>query len=143
MDNRSFFARLAGGKKGAPPRTPQKEASERHANTKPVDAEQCPLDVYQTTDELVIKTLIAGIRPEDLAISVACDTLTIRGVRTDAENVQPQDYYYRECYFGPFSRSVILPENCLGDVVKATLKNGVLTIRIPKKKEGVITGEKN
>lgn len=136
MESRSFLDRLTGGKKdAASPDTAKAKSTPAHHHAlkkTSADAEQCALDVYQTTDGLVIRAFIPGVRPEDLDISITNDTLTIRGIRTEGETIPPQDYYYRECYFGPFSRSVILPENSHGDTVKATLKHGILTIRLPK-----------
>lgn len=97
--------------------------------------EQCALDVYQAEDGLVVRAFVAGVRPEDLDINIVNGTLTIRGSRAETEQTVPEDYYYQECYFGPFSRSVILPENTYGETVSAKLKNGVLTVRLPKIKK--------
>lgn len=93
---------------------------------------QLTLDVYQTATELVIKSTIAGVRSEDLDISITNDMLTIKGVRAKDEEVSSENYYYQECYWGPFSRSVILPADVDPDRIKAALKNGILTIRLPK-----------
>ncbi|MBI1754923.1 Hsp20/alpha crystallin family protein [Candidatus Azambacteria bacterium] len=93
---------------------------------------QLTLDIYQTRTELIIKSTIAGVKSEDLDISVTNDILTIKGVRLKEEEVKPEDYYYQECYWGPFSRSVILPTDADPDRIKASLKNGILTIRFPK-----------
>lgn len=139
MDKRSFLHRLTGNGKGTTPsnRAEAKNSPAHQATPKktPADTEQCVLDVYQTKDDLVIRAFIAGVRPEDLDISITNGTLTIRGLRTEGDMIAPQDYFYQECYFGPFSRSVILPEDSHGDVVKATLKNGILTIRLPRTKK--------
>lgn len=93
---------------------------------------QLTLDVYQTASELVIKSTIAGVRSEDLDISITNDMLTVKGFRAKDEEVIPENYYYQECYWGPFSRSVILPADVDPDRIKAALKNGILTIRLPK-----------
>ena len=145
MEKRSFFSRLTEGGKGAPLPASKKTipAKTHHNEKRPIDTEQCPFDVYRTENELIIKALIAGVRSEDLEISLTNDTLTIRGVRTETDTMPPHDYYYRECYFGPFSRSMILPDNGHGDTIKATLKNGILTIRIPKEERGSITISEN
>jgi len=93
---------------------------------------QLAVDVYQTKEELVIKSTIAGVRPEDIDISINNDMVTIRGKRVKDHEVVEDDYYYRECYWGGFSRSIILPCEIKSDRIKASMKNGVLTIVMPK-----------
>ena len=97
------------------------------------DAEgQLTIDVYQTETEIVIKSTIAGVKPEDLDVSISNDMITIKGDRKNEEIVEDNSYYYRECYWGSFSRSVVLPMDVLPEKIDATLKNGILTIRLPK-----------
>ena len=97
------------------------------------DAEgQLTIDVYQTDTEIVIKSTIAGVKPEDLDVSISNDMITIKGERKNEEVVDDNGYYYRECYWGSFSRSVVLPTDVLAEKIDATLKNGILTIRLPK-----------
>lgn len=93
---------------------------------------QLTIDVYQTDNDIVIKSTIAGVKPEDLDVSINNDMITIRGERKQDENVTSENYYYQECYWGGFSRSVILPIDILPDKVEASMKNGILTIRMPK-----------
>jgi len=93
---------------------------------------QLTIDVYQTDTEIVIKSTIAGVKPEDLDVSISNDMLTIKGERKNEEVVEDNNYYYRECYWGSFSRSVVLPMDVLADKIDAVLKNGILTIRLPK-----------
>lgn len=93
---------------------------------------QLTIDVYQTKDSIVIMSIIGGVRPEDLDISVANDVVTIKGVRKKPEKVKEDDYYYQECFWGSFSRSVILPCDIRTEGIEATLKNGILTIKLPK-----------
>jgi len=90
------------------------------------------LDVYQDDKNIYVKSTIAGVKPEDLEISINNDMLTIRGQRTQADEVKEKDYFYQECYWGSFSRSLILPVEVKTDKVSATLKDGVLTITLPK-----------
>jgi len=90
------------------------------------------LDVYQTENEIIIKSTIAGVSPKDLDISITEDTVTIKGERKREEEAKTSDYYYQELYYGTFSRSVILPEEIDVDKAKASFKNGMLTIRLPK-----------
>jgi HSP20 family protein len=93
---------------------------------------QLTIDVYQTDNDIVIKSTIAGVKPEDLDVSINNDMVTIRGDRKNEEKVEGENYYYQECYWGTFSRSVILPVEVLADKAEATMKNGILTIRLPK-----------
>lgn len=93
---------------------------------------QLSVDVFDKGTDIVVKSTIAGVRPEDLDISIHDDLLTIRGKRTLDQEVEEKNYYYRECYWGGFSRSIILPEEVQADKIEAGLKNGVLTIILPK-----------
>ena len=102
----------------------------------PLEEGQLTIDVYQTPDEMVIKSTIAGVRQDDLDITIATDMVTIQGVRRKDENISPEDYYYQELYWGPFSRSVILPQEVDTESAKAGLKDGILTIRLPKFERG-------
>lgn len=93
---------------------------------------QLAIDVYQDDDYVVIKSIIGGIRPEELDLSVTSDMVTIRGSRERSEGVAEENYYYQECFWGSFSRSVILPCDIKIDQVEASMKNGILTIKMPK-----------
>ncbi|MBI3290762.1 Hsp20/alpha crystallin family protein [Candidatus Falkowbacteria bacterium] len=95
---------------------------------------QLLLDVYQDDKNIYVKSTIAGVKPEDLDISINNDMLTIRGVRDGETAFEKADYFYQECYWGSFSRSIILPFEVKSDKVSAELKNGVLTIALPKDK---------
>jgi len=93
---------------------------------------QLTIDVYQTPNEIVIKSTIAGVKPENIDISMTNDMITIKGTRQRDETVKEEDYYYQECYWGAFSRSIILPVDVEVDKADAGMKNGILTIRLPK-----------
>jgi HSP20 family protein len=95
---------------------------------------QLSVDVYETPKAIIIKSTIAGVKPEDLDISINDDMLTIRGKRETEEEINEENYLYRECYWGSFSRSVILPAEIKADQINAELENGVLTISLPKAK---------
>lgn len=90
------------------------------------------LDVFQTKNDIVIKSTIAGVSGKDLDISITSDKVTIKGERKDEQTEESKEYFYRELHWGEFERAVILPEEVNADETKATLKNGVLTIRLPK-----------
>lgn len=95
-------------------------------------AGQLAVDVFQTKDKVVIKAPIAGVNPNDLDIAISDDVVTIKGDRIDESVVEKEHYYVQECFWGSFSRSVILPTSTVPEQAEATLKNGVLTIEIPK-----------
>jgi HSP20 family protein len=97
----------------------------------PLEEGQLSVDVFRDKNDLVIRSTIAGTKPEDIDVSVHGDLLTIRGKRETDREVKEDDWYYRECYWGAFSRSVVLPYEVLADKAEASLKNGVLEIRIP------------
>ncbi|HEX4997955.1 MAG TPA: Hsp20/alpha crystallin family protein [Terriglobia bacterium] len=91
-----------------------------------------PLDLYEEKNELVIKAEIPGIAKEDLDISVTENMLTIKGEKRKEETIKEVDYFRSERDFGMFSRSIELPVHVKVDGVKATFRNGVLEIRLPK-----------
>lgn len=93
---------------------------------------QLAVDVYQTDDELIIQTAIAGVKPEDLDITTQGDTITIRGQRERTEKKEGENYFYQECYWGVFSRQIILPVEADSARSQASMTDGILTIRIPK-----------
>ena len=90
------------------------------------------VDVYKTKELIVVKSIIGGVRPENLDISVTSDMVTIKGKRENPDNVVADDYYYQECFWGNFSRSIILPSDIKTEGVEATIKNGILTVKLPK-----------
>ncbi len=93
---------------------------------------QLTVDVFQDDTNIVIQSTIAGVAPEDLDVSITNDMVTIRGERRRMYDIDPQNYFYQECYWGTFSRSIILPVEIDADRAEAKIKNGILTIRIPK-----------
>lgn len=94
---------------------------------------QLSVDVFEDATDIIIKSTVAGVKPENLEISISNDLLTIRGFREQDEVVTEENYYCRECYWGAFSRSIVLPREVDQKKVDATIKNGILTIRLPKK----------
>lgn len=141
-DRRSFFERLTGtvrisedsGEDVPVSMTLPEKEEEKPASSAPPEEDdgQLTVDVYQTPDAIVIKSTIAGVKPEDLDVSITNDMVTIRGLRRHDEEVLESDYFYRECYWGGFSRSIILPVDIVSEKADASLKDGILTIRIPK-----------
>ncbi len=96
---------------------------------------QLSVDVYQDKDNVIIKSTIAGVEPENIDISFENDMITIRGKRSKDKTISDGDYFYQECYWGGFSRSIILPVEIQSDKIGANIRNGVLTIKLPKAKK--------
>jgi len=106
---------------------------------------QLSADIYETETELIIQTAIAGVQAKELDISLENDVLIIKGERENPTIDSKKNYFSKECYFGPFSREVILPREIDPSRVKATMEEGILTIRMPKierekKKKIIIEG---
>jgi HSP20 family protein len=90
------------------------------------------VDVYQTADSIIIKSMIAGVRPEDLDISITRDSVTIHGHREEEKTAREEDYFARELYWGSFSRTIQLPEEIDVDEADAIDKHGLLILKLPK-----------
>jgi|WetSurMetagenome_2_1015567.scaffolds.fasta_scaffold466196_1 HSP20 family protein len=119
-------------------------APEKEHNWQPADFEegQLSLDVYETEKNIIIKSTIAGAKPDDIDITIDNDMLTIRGKRHDEYEEENRNYLYQECYWGSFSRSVILPVEVDNKKIDASLENGVLTIILKKNKKSNKVGIK-
>lgn len=112
------------------------------AQTKDLSAEgqedyegQLAVDVYQTDDSVVIKAPIAGVKPEDLEISITEEVVTIKGERKQDSTISKENYFVQESFWGAFSRSYVLPVAVDADKAEANLKDGILTISIPKQEK--------
>lgn len=95
------------------------------------DEGQLSVDVFRRGDALVIRATMAGVKLEDVDIGLDGDLLTVRGKRIQEVTEQVEDWFYKECYWGTFSRSIILPVDVYAERAEATLKDGVLEIHIP------------
>lgn len=93
---------------------------------------QLTVDVYQNDSDIVIKALVAGVRPEDLDIAITRDMVTIEGKRVEQKEVNEEGYVYRELYWGSFARTIVLPAEVDVDMAEAAEKHGLLTIKLPK-----------
>lgn len=96
---------------------------------------QLSVDVYQTQSDIVIKAPVAGVPEDSIDITVLPDQVTIRGERSEEREVADENYHAKECFWGSFSRTVSLPVEGDVEAAKATFKNGILTIRIPRSKK--------
>lgn len=126
---RSFFERLTGS-------VSLKEGAANESSAPPTeengDAGELAVDVYQTPAEIVIKTMVAGVKPEDLELSISRETVAIRGNREPSQEISPEDYFHRELYWGKFARTILLPAEIEVEEAEAIEKHGLLTIRLPK-----------
>ncbi len=95
-------------------------------------AGELPVDVYQTPSEIVIRAFVAGVRPDELNISISRDMVVIEGSRMERENVSTADSYTRELFWGSFARTILLPQEIDVDNSSAAGKDGLLTIILPK-----------
>lgn len=95
---------------------------------------QLAIDVFHDDKKITIKSTIAGADPDDLKISLHNDMLIIKGRRENKEKIAEENYLFRECYWGPFSRSIILPFDVDPKRVEAEIEAGVLTINLYKSK---------
>jgi HSP20 family protein len=101
----------------------------------PILGHELAVDVYETDQEVVVRTAVPGARPEDLDITVMGDTLTIKCQTEKDPEVKNEQYIRREMHCGAFSRSVTLPSGLKPDKAEATFEAGVLTMTIPKAEE--------
>ena len=141
-DTRSFFERLTGTVRMDEPaeaRPTKKGAAAQNTAIPSVWTEEeseadgeLTVDVYQTTDSIVVKSMIAGVRPEDLDISITRDTIIIRGHREEEKVAREEDFFARELYWGSFSRTIQLPEEIDVDEAEAVEKHGLLILKLPK-----------
>ncbi len=90
------------------------------------------VDVYQTQSEIIIEAMVAGVKPEDLHLSITRDMVTIKGRRDGNTQISDDDYFYKELYWGTFSRTILLPHEVEIEEAEAVEKHGLLIVRMPK-----------
>ncbi|HTR18939.1 MAG TPA: Hsp20/alpha crystallin family protein [Candidatus Paceibacterota bacterium] len=120
------------------------DGEERHAHINTRNEEwssdepggELAVDVYQTPEAIVVKAFIAGVQPTSIDISLTREMVTISGQRQDEREVDEDDYFQRELYWGSFSRTILLPEEVDVDMAEASEKHGILMIRLPKVNKG-------
>jgi HSP20 family protein len=144
----SFFARITGAandeydypeESGRIQLKGSGEERHAHINTRNEDWAEAPessgelaVDVYQTPDAIVVKALVAGVQPTSIDISLTREMLTVSGKREDEREVEEDNYFQRELFWGSFSRTILLPEEVDVDMAEASEKHGILVIRLPK-----------
>jgi HSP20 family protein len=112
-------------------------AEEDWTDEEPV-AGQLAVDVYETREKLVVKGRVAGVNKSDLDVSISDNTLSIRGTLSAGTEDGVENYFLQECYWGEFSRSLVLPVPVKEDEIEAVLKDGVLTISFAKVKQDTV-----
>jgi len=122
----NIFAELAKSKE-----TPISVFADENKNFNETEG-RLTVDVYQTDDEIIIQSAVAGVSVDDLEINITNESVSIRGERQRTDTVDEKNYFYQECFWGRFSRVIILPQEVDPEKSHAALKNGVLTIRLPK-----------
>ncbi len=147
---RSFFERLSGSPAASdtfdsfdeelPVVTKPANKGHAHASTQPAPLDdelpssegQLPIDVHQTAGDIIIRAFVAGVRPDELNISIRRDMVEISGSRAEREQVSGPDYFTRELFWGSFSRAILLPQEVDVEASSASAKDGLLTIILPK-----------
>lgn len=109
-----------------------REIEIENKSSKNIEEGQLSVDVYETNSAIVAVSIIGGIGEEDINISIDNNVLTITGVREKDKEEEDRNYFVAECFWGPFSRSIILPVEVDVEDVKATMKNGILKVNLPK-----------
>jgi len=150
MKKRSFFERLSGSiptaddfdsydeefvQQPAPRRmqvSAQAAPQTFEQQEEPVSEGQLPVDVYQTPNEIVIRCFTAGVRPDEMNVSISRDMVVIEGSREEREQVAAGDYFNQELFWGTFARTILLPQEVDVDAASATSKDGLLTLVLPK-----------
>lgn len=140
----SFFERITGSVRAPEEMTEEADHNEQFFSSKEVVEEskdwieeeteegELPIDVYQTPQEIIVKSMIAGVRPDDLEISISREMVTIRGKRQEQHETSSDNFFHKELYWGSFSRTILLPAEVEAEEAEAIEKHGLLTIRLPK-----------
>ena len=100
-----------------------------------VSTNPLPVDMFETDEAVVIKASVPGVNPQDIEVTVQGDTLNIKGESKGEEEVERENYYYREVRYGSFNRALSLPAGIDADKAEASFENGVLTLTLPKAEE--------
>lgn len=139
-DDDLFMADLEGGFLDDAPE--QEQANEQQPQDDWLEESQVPgqlaVDVYQTKEDIIVVAPVPGVSKADLDLSMVESTLTVRGTRKEGEKIRTSDYFVQECYWGEFSRSIILPVQVKEEEAEAELKDGMLTVKIPKAEQDKI-----
>ena len=128
----SFFERLTGSKNAKEKVEIETiDDFENEIEKAPEEAELA-IDMHQTPTEIIVRTMVAGVKPEDLQISISREMITIKGSRSVERESKEGDFFTQELYWGSFARTIMLPQEVDADNAEAIEKHGLLTIRLPK-----------
>lgn len=135
-DNRSFLERLTGAVRVD--ENPEQKTDAVSIKSNQMWDENVPeegelsVDVYQNSTDIIVKTMVAGVKPEDLDVSISREMVTIKGKREEERTISEGDYFHKELYWGSFSRTIVLPQEIDVDAAEASEKHGLLILRLPK-----------
>lgn len=135
---RSFFERLTGSIRAEENNEEFKKVSvkgdKKGNDWMEEESEEAELtvDVYQTPTEIIVQTMVAGVKPEDLELTIGRDMISIRGKREESRKIEEENYFSKELYWGAFSRTILLPQEIEPEETEATEKHGLLTIKLQK-----------
>ena len=135
---RSFFERLTGSIRMEEDESEDTKGSaienKKNGNWMEQETAQPALavHVHQTATDLMIQTMVAGVKPENLDLNIARDMITIAGRREENRNIDEENYFIKELYWGKFSRTISLPHEVEPEEAEATERHGLLTIRLQK-----------
>lgn len=136
-NKKSFWEKLTGGIK-ADTETEEEKKNDLEENEsgnwmeEETEEAELSVDLYQTPTDIVIQTMVAGVKPEDLEITIAREIVTIKGNRETEQIIDESNYFIKELYWGKFSRKVLLPQEVEPEQVEATEKYGLLTVKVRK-----------
>ena len=136
---RSFFERLTGSIKAdeedfveTKKISVKSESKDNNWIEEENEEAELTVDVYQTQSDIVVQTMVAGVKPEDLELTIARDMITIRGKREESRIISEENFFTKELYWGTFSRTILLPAEVDPEEAEATEKHGLLTVKLPK-----------
>lgn len=138
-NKRSFFDRLTGSisvsdepSRGLTDLENELEAEKNWAPEPEEEEGELSIDLYETPNDIIVRAMVAGVRPDDLTIDISREMVTIRGSRESMKEETGNNYYHKELFWGSFVRTIILPAEIETEEVEATEKHGLLTIKLPK-----------
>jgi HSP20 family molecular chaperone IbpA len=146
-DTKSFFERLTGAEDidrreeeeededSYEDEDDEEEEEEEYNINKPNQNDEegeLAIDMYETPNDIIIKTVVSGVKPEELDISITREKITIKGNRIPERGFEGSNYHIQELYWGPFSRSINLPQEIEVDEAEAAAKHGLLILKLPK-----------
>ena len=137
-ERKSFFKKLAGAMSTD---EPEEEIVEENNEIKSWIQDESSegeltVDVYETQTHLIVKTIVAGVKKDNLDIAISRDMVVIKGKREMEEEIEEDNYFHKELYWGSFSRTILLPQEIDIEKAEATENQGLLTIKLPKIDKG-------